>query len=401
MIKRRILIINNRVSYPLNDGGNLAVHAMIEGYQKAGWQVAVLAMNTTRHHVAESVLAKLYTGIHSFETVDVDNSIRPLPMLKNFLLTRQPHHVERFQSASFAQKLEEVLVRFDPDVVQVESIYLTGYVSLIRKVCNAKVVLRLHNIENHIWQRFALQKKSLQQIYFNNLAKRVRQFEYGAWEKYDLLLPITAKDANVVKRYVDESKIYVVPYGIDVSDIHTNAEEKWDGYHIGAMDWVPNSEAIKWFLNKVWPIVYNLAPDFKFYFAGRNMPASFRHLNIPNVICVSEVADANAFIADKKILILPLRSGGGIRIKALEAMAAGKIVISTDQGMQGIDAIAGQHYVAANEPKEFAKAINWCRIYRKEAQDIADNGAGLVRSKYDSHVIMQGLANKMNELLQT
>jgi len=400
MIKRRILIINNRVSYPLNDGGNLAVHAMIEGYKKAGWEVAVLAMNTTRHHVAESVLKNLYTDIHSFETVDVDNSIRPLPMLKNFLLTSEPHHVKRFQSASFAQKLEKALRDFDPHVVQVESIYLTGYVNLIREVCNAKVVLRLHNIENHIWQRFALEKKNLQQFYFNNLAKRVRHFEHSAWDKYDLLLPITAKDANVVKRHVDQDKIYVVPYGIDTSKIHSCADEKWEGYHIGAMDWVPNSEAIKWFLNKVWPYVHNLAPDFKFYFAGRNMPSSFRHLHIPNVICAGEVPDANAFIADKKILILPLRSGGGIRIKALEAMAAGKIVISTDQGMQGIDAVAGEHYIAANEPKEFAKAINWCRIYRKESQEIAENGAGLVRSKYDINLIMEGLVSKMNELLQ-
>lgn len=399
MVNRRILIINNRIPYPLNDGGNLAVHAMIEGYRREGWTVAVLAMNTIRHHIPKSVLAGLYPDIHSFETVDVDNSIRPLPMLKNFLFTKQPHHIERFQSAAFAQKLKEVVGKFDPHVVQVESIYLTDYVDLIKNISDAKLVLRLHNIENHIWQRFALEKKNLQQFYFNNLSKRIRNFEHEAWRKYDLLLPITAKDASIVKRYVDEGKIYIVPYGIDTSKVLRSTDGKWEGYHIGAMDWVPNSEAIKWFLNKVWPHVHNLAPDFKFYFAGRNMPATFKHMNIPNVVCAGEVSDANAFIADKKILILPLRSGGGIRIKALEAMAAGKIVISTDQGMQGIDAVAGEHYISANEPKEFAKAINWCRIYRKESQEIAENGAELVKAKYDIHAIMQGLIRRMAEVL--
>src|SRR5438132_892810 len=84
----------------------------------------------------------------------------------------------------------------------------------------------------------------------------------------------------------------------------------------------------------------------KLYYAGRHMPEFFKQLDIAGVICEGEVEDANAFIKDKKILIVPLRSGGGIRVKILEAMAAGKVVISTNVGMQGIYAWPGTHYLA-------------------------------------------------------
>src|SRR6202012_4887489 len=96
MTQRKILIINNRVPYPLRDGGNLATHAMVEGYNNAGWQVYLLCMNTVRHYVPQEQLSKLYTNIHAFRCVDIDNSVRKRAVIKNLLFSKEPEHAERF-----------------------------------------------------------------------------------------------------------------------------------------------------------------------------------------------------------------------------------------------------------------------------------------------------------------
>src|SRR5690606_11254742 len=110
-----------------------------------------------------------------------------------------------------------------------------------------------------------------------------------------------------------EKDIITIPFGVDSEKIREKTgKEKWVGYHIGAMDWRPNVEAIKWFLEVVWPDLSKAVPDFKFYFAGRNMPGAFEKYEQDGVVCAGEVPDAKAFISDKKVLIVPIQSGGGI-----------------------------------------------------------------------------------------
>ena len=152
MIQRRILILTNRIPYPLNDGGNLAMNAMIEGYHEAGWQVYLLAMNTHRHYVSPQKLKKLYTDIYAFKSVEVDNRVRPLATLKNYFREKEPSHATRFKSEAYRKELQEILRVFKPDVVQFESVFLTTYLNDVKSYSNAIAVLRLHNVERQIWE---------------------------------------------------------------------------------------------------------------------------------------------------------------------------------------------------------------------------------------------------------
>ena len=364
MQQRKILIVTNRVPYPLKDGGNLAMHAMIEGYHNAGWQVYLLSMNTSKHHIGHSALKRLFTHLFAFEWVDVDNTIKLPGILKNFFFSSQPEHARRFYSEAFREKLKEVLTSFKPDVVQVESVYLTTYMPEIKTCSNAVTVLRLHNIECQIWQSLtSKQRNPFKKIYFENLTKRVRDFERDAWKQYNLLLAITEKDASVVTRLEEMTNIVVAPFSIDISKIQPSHNERWVGYHLGAMDWIANQSSIRWFLHHAWPMIHKALPRFEFYFAGRKMPDEFKKVRLTGVYCLDEVPSAEEFIADKKILIVPLLSGGGIRVKILEAMAAGKVVISTATGIKGIDARPGEHYLRAHKPEDFVRAIKVIFIF--------------------------------------
>jgi glycosyltransferase involved in cell wall biosynthesis len=400
MIPRKILILTNRVPYPLKDGGNLAMNAMIEGYHRAGWKVYLLAMNTSRHHIKEDQLAGLFTQLHKFEWVNVDNSLKATAVLKNFLLSREPEHAVRFYDAGYKARLRQALNEFKPDVVQVESVYLSTYLPDVRELSKAITVLRLHNVEYQIWQGLATKHKNvIKQYYFGNLATRVRNFERAAWMEYNLLLPITEKDANMVTRLENVEHMLVAPFGIDTEKIKQGHNERWVGYHIGAMDWIANRAGIKWFIEKAWPQVRRQVPDFEFYFAGRKMPDDFRKLNIPGVHCLDEVASAEDFIADKKILIVPLWSGGGIRVKILEAMAAGKVVITTNTGIKGIEARSGEHYMQARKPEDFAKAIKWCMDNKDLAGKMGANARKLIEEKYEQGKVMGSVIGEVNRLI--
>lgn len=397
MQAKRILILTNRVPYPLNDGGNLAMKAMVDGYQQNGWEVFLLSMNTTRHYVSPDVLAGIYNNIAAFETVEVDNSVRLLPTLSNFFFSSEPNHAARFRSATFRKKLVEVLEAFKPDVVQAESPYLSVCLQDIKRDFHVFTVLRMHNIEYQVWDRLAAETKNpLKRLYLRNLTGRIKRFEEKAWAEYDLLLPITRYDENVVRSTLTNVQVYTVPFGININTLDAAAQpEKWVGYHIGAMDWLPNAEGIRWFIAEVWPQLRQTVPDFEFYFAGRKMPDELKETSMPGLYCMGEVPDAGVFIADKKILIVPLRSGGGIRVKILEAMAVGKIVISTGVGMQGIEAVNGEHYLEANTADEFVKAIKWCLDNREKADNIGHRGSLLIKNMYDA----TALALKLSEVV--
>ncbi len=399
MQKKRFLVLTNRIPYPLTDGGNLAMNAMIDGYHNAGKEVYLLAMHTTRHPVSAEQLSNLYQHTNGFSTVDIDNSIHFFGTLSNLLFSKRPNHADRFYHASFIKKLEEVINSFKPDVIQIESVFLSTYIPFIKKHTSAALVLRVHNIEYQVWQRLAHDTKSIfKKYYLGNLAKRMLHFEEHAWQQYDLLLPITSADAALIASSGNKTPYIIAPYGIDMREIMPGQNEKWEAYHIGAMDWLPNMEAIKWFLQDIWPLVHEALPDFRFSFAGRYMPDSFKNMGIEGVSCEGEVPDAAAFIADKKILIVPLKAGGGIRVKILEAMAAGKIVISTDVGMQGIEATSGTHYLAANKPAEFASAIKWCLENKGLAEAIATNALSLIKDKYEQNEIMKRVIEGISDI---
>jgi glycosyltransferase involved in cell wall biosynthesis len=393
MDDKKILILTNRVPYPLTDGGNIAMHAMIQGYKRAGWKVMLLSMNTSRHYVNLDSLPVLYREI-AFETFDIDTDVRFLPVVKNFLLSRKPNHVERFYHKDFQKKLQEVIETFEPNWIQLESIFLASYIPAIRSVTSAKVMIRLHNVEHTIWEQLASETaNTLRRYYLRDLASRIRKFEIEIWQIADFLLPISQADAEMIQGFQVQTPMIVVPVGITIQQPSKyKIQENWCGYHIGAMDWVPNMEGMTWFLEDIWPLIHRQTPAFQFWFAGRGMPASYKKYEKDGVFCAGEVEDAAQFIQDKKILIVPLRSGGGIRVKIMEAMAAGKLVVSTTTGMFGIvEAIPNVHYLQADTPNAFAEKIAWILENKDEAEAIAKAGHNLMKEYYDAEKIMDNL----------
>ncbi len=380
------------------------MNAIIEGLCQAGHSVKVLAINSNKYGIDVKDIPESYRKKTGIETVYIDLSIKPLDAFFN-LFTGKSYHVERFISKNFEDKLIEILQKDEYDIVQFETLYISPYIDLIRKYSKAKVVLRSHNIEHLIWERVAsISRNPLKKLYLNHLAKTLRNYELGMLNHYDGIATITKKDGETLHGLGCHISLIDIPFGIDLANFKENPGIESDFpslFHLGAMNWIPNEEGIRWFLDEVWPLVNKEFPNLKFYLAGRNMPGWLTQVTIPNVVVVGEVDDAFDFMYSKAIEIVPLFSGSGIRIKIIEGMAAQKAVISTTIGAEGINVESGKNILIANNPQEFFEAVKQLIPDRQLCETLGKNARKLIEKDHDNQKLINRLEKFYKKIIDS
>jgi glycosyltransferase involved in cell wall biosynthesis len=170
-------------------------------------------------------------------------------------------------------------------------------------------------------------------------------------------------------------------------------------FHIGALDWMPNQEGLQWFFDKVWDKILGKHPEVKFYLAGRNAPDHYSALAFRNVVFMGEVDDAYEFMRSKAVMVVPILSGSGMRIKIIEGMALGKAIVTTTIGTEGIETSHGKDIFIADEPAAFADAV--CKLIEDKSfcLEIGKNARNFVTSQYDNHAISGSLVTFYQGLL--
>jgi glycosyltransferase involved in cell wall biosynthesis len=397
----KILQVINRIPFPLNDGGNIGVHYYTEGFLKAGVELSMLAMNTSRHWVNTEQLPDLYRQLKHFVTVPIDNRVRILPALLN-LFSSKSYNIERFVSKHFELALIDLLKKEDFDVIQLEGLYLTPYIHVIRQYSKAKISIRQHNIEFRIWERLAARAVNpLKKAYLRLLAARLKRFELEHMNDYDLVLPISKEDEQYYRDLGTEAEVFLHPFGIHTPDIPCcpAISQPLSLYHIGAMDWLPNQESVNWLVEKVMPLVNKALPETILYLAGRNMPSFYFENTWKNVVVLGEVPDALAFERDKSILLVPLLSGGGVRIKIFQGMAMGKAIVTTPVGIEGIEASDGTHVFIAEDPELFAARIIELVHNPRLVAEMGEAARNLIMEKYSRQHLIASLLARYQQLL--
>jgi glycosyltransferase involved in cell wall biosynthesis len=395
-----ILILSNKPPYPPKDGGAIAIFNLAKGLADSGHYVHILSMNTCKHQVNPEAMP-LFPNIR-FSFIDIDTSIQPIKALFNLLFSSIPYNAERFISKDFLSLLETILQADNYNIVQLEGPYLGYCIPLIRKYSNAKVVIRAHNIEYEIWERTALQEKNiLKKLYLSILTKRLKQYEKNILQQSDIILPITSRDDEHLKNIGILKPGIVVPVGIDIRKDSNSKTSDNSILYIGALDWMPNQEGILWFINDVWPVIQKEEGHIILHIAGRNAPEwlAKKLSSVKNVLFHGEVENAQDFIKQYGIMIVPLFSGSGMRVKIIEGMGLSKAIVTTPVGCEGIDAENGKHLFITDKADKYAEDVLDLLRCKDKAEEMGNTAFEFVTKEYSNQSIISKLNNFYNQTL--
>jgi len=331
----------------------------------------------------------------------VDNRIKPLDAFLN-LFTASSYHVSRFISADFKKKLILVLQEQNFDIIQLESLYLSPYIPVIRAYSKAKIVMRAHNVEHEIWERVVQHTRFIpKRMYLQLLVDRLKRYEINQLKQYDLLAAISARDLSRFTAMGYANPAIVTPIGISMNayqpDFESYHRELSVGF-IGSLDWIPNVEGVQWFLMDVWGEISNQFSKLTLQIAGRNPPRWISDMKVNNIQVLGEVPDAAQFMNQHAILVVPLLSGSGMRAKILEAMALGKIVITTSIGLEGIPARDKKEVLIANTTEEFLEALHFCHQQNGQLEQMGKKAIEFVRDHFEYQEIGRQLMAKYSAL---
>jgi glycosyltransferase involved in cell wall biosynthesis len=392
----KFLQICQKPPLPLTDGGCIAFHALTTGLLQAGHSVKVFTMFTDKHDFMPEAMPEEYIQKTDIEGVYVDTNMNLIDVYCNFM-TRDPYNLSRFFSVDVDIRLTRLLQKEKYDCIILESIFTTPYLPTIRRNVNTKVILRSHNIEHQIWNKLAVGEKNyFKRVYLSYLSKKLYKAEIEAWRSVDGIACISYDDLQFTKA-LSQKPSYLLPVAMSIQEPVKMHGNDLKVYHIGSMDWMPNIEAINGFIETTLPSVLQTFPKFEFHIAGRKMPAALHDKKIPGIVSWGEVESAEAFARNFQIMLVPLQSGSGIRIKILEAFAMGIAVISTEQGIRGLDVDDRKEYYRAENPTEWVEALRALQE-PQERERIGRNAQQFMEESYSNSKIVQPLIHFIKSL---
>ncbi len=398
----KLLILSPKLPYPPKDGGAIATMNLATGLANTGIDVTVLSLNTKKHYFPPDKIPESLTSLIRFRAVDHKTSIRPLKALRNLLFSRKPYIAERFSSNDFARELKNLLSSEKFSFVQMEGPYLAEYLSLIRASSDVRVSLRAHNVEHEIWERRWRNEKNLfTRTYLKNLARRIKKLETNIIREVDLLIAISEKDRKGLLSLGNGVKSVTIPAGLDLSS-YVPVMPVYENTicFIGALDWSPNQEGLRWMIKEVFPLLIRHNGQIMLHIAGRNAPPGFvEELFHPNIVYHGETSDAKAFMGKYKVMIVPLLTGSGIRIKILEGMAMGLCIVTTTIGAEGIPVEKEKQLIIEDHPELFAQKIQMVLDSQQLAASISRNARKLIEEKFDTFTIASDLKNIYKKMI--
>ena len=351
----RILLLTLRIPYPLTDGGAIAMYGLMEQLHRLGNELTICSLNTKKHYHDPDILS-LFGRV---ETTDIDTSPQILPALRSFLWENTAYNIQRFDVPDHHELIKKLLHKNKYDIIQLEGVYLAHYIPTIRRITDTPIVLRAHNVEYKIWEKYAQEESNwLKCLYFKHLAKRGKIFERKSLPLTDGVIAFTQTDANAFRKLGYNGPLEVVSSGYSIPEkaATENVIPNTIAF-LGSLEWLPNKQGLDWFMNHILPIVVDTLPDVVFHLAGKNPPPQIEKKESDHVIFHGYIPDAKEFLEDKAVVIVPLLSGSGIRMKILEGLSLGKCMVSTSLGADGTEAVSGQHLLIADNAHDFAQSI--------------------------------------------
>jgi glycosyltransferase involved in cell wall biosynthesis len=304
------------------------------------------------------------------------------------VLSQLPVNVAADRSAAGRAAVRQVCERKDVDLVVFDFVHA----AVLAPPRLAKPALCFtHNVEAEIFQRHARQARDpLRRWLWSSQHRKMEHFESHALRRFRRVIAVSERDARFFRQSYGVAEAEAIPTGVDLDFFSWTAPPEVDAGHpptvvfTGSMDWAANIDGVQFFLAEVWPLVLARTPAARFVVVGRNPPPSLQALarSTRQVEFTGFVDDVRPYARRAHAFVIPLLVGGGTRIKAFEAMAMGCPVVSTTIGIEGLEAVPGEHFLQCDEPAAIAEAIATLFADAAERQRLARAARALVEQRF-------------------
>jgi glycosyltransferase involved in cell wall biosynthesis len=347
----------------------------------------------------EADKARAYFEDHGIQTVLVDRSFPPksgpgfYARLAANLLSPLPYLVSSQYTQAMRRAIQEFAALNDLDLWHCE---WTPYAALFRGLGQPAPLVMAHNVESLIWQRYhETETNPIKRWYIKKQWHKMEHFERQAFAEARRTVAVSPEDARLIDRRFGSRHVDVVDNGVDTSYFQPTGKTPVPGQilFLGSLDWRPNLDGVSLLLESIFPAVLSQVPSAQLCLVGRNPPAwlNRKAAQCPQVKLHATVEDVRPYLAQSSVMAVPLRVGGGSRLKILEALASGVSVVSTRVGAEGLQLEAGRHLTVVEDVAQMADAIVHSIRAPEAARALAQAGRRCVLERYDWDVLADKL----------
>jgi sugar transferase (PEP-CTERM/EpsH1 system associated) len=380
----RILLLTPRVWYPVNTGGRIRSSRLFEALARRH-EISAICFQTADDRLED--LEQMRSWCRDLEVVPWRETRRFSPAffveLARSVFSRRPYTVLKYDSAAMASRLAARLASRRFDVLVCD--FLEPGINCLSLDFRPKVLFQ-HNVEATIRERQAAWAANpLLRLYARRDAVKLKDYEGRIARAFDCCIMVSEADCQTMTREYGVTNVAAIPIAVDTrhfAPIGASAEKPNELVFVGSMDWHPNQDAVSFFVRDILPKVRREVPA-TLTIVGRHPPPSIQRLaDIPGIVVTGTVPDVRPYLARAQLCVVPLRVGGGTRIKIFEAMAMGTAVVSTPLGAEGLPVSDGTNIALAADADAFAATL--VRLLRNpdERRQLATAGRRLVGEGY-------------------
>lgn len=381
-----ILWLKTELLHPIDKGGKIRTYEMLKELKKA-------------HHITYLTLvdgsadadALEKSSEYAHEVITIPHQTAPkfslnfyLELLIN-LSSPLPYFIQKYVSKAMLEAVKKHTQQQHFDIVVCD--FLMPAVNMPKNLATPTLLFQ-HNVEAMIWRRhYETQPKGLKKTFLKNQWDKAIAYERDACQNFDFIAAVSEIDAEQMRNEYALKNVAAIPTGVDTVFFQSNnnvAKEPYNLVFTGSMDWLPNEDAIKWFLADILPLIKQQIPSVTLTVVGRNPFPSLIELgkNDPSIIITGRVPDVRPYMDKASVYIVPMRIGSGTRLKIYEAMAMALPMVSTHVGAEGLPVIDGEELFLRDTPEAFAQMVVILLSDHALAQRIGANAAKTVRAKF-------------------
>ena len=392
----RILWVKAGKLLPVDTGGKIRSYNLLKHLSSENDTTLLTYYDGPRDSSYEQQITQQFsavainTGLSQSKQGQVLNYLKCLPL-------SAPFAVSKFTSTQVKRRIREWDKEGKFDVLISDFLSASWNFDSSLKT---PTVLFQHNVESALWQRQAKHEaNAVKNIAFKLEASKMLKYETDAVKRFDHVIAVSNHDRDLMSKMTYREKISVVPTGVDLVEFakEGSGDEIVEPIvlFLGSMDWPANVDGVDFFCREVWQQVKTAVPEAKFYIVGRNPPPRITKLASDSIVVTGRVESVMPFIRKAAVFIVPLRIGGGTRLKIYEAMAAGKAVVSTSVGAEGLDFHDGEDILIADEADKFASDVVELLVNKDRRIKLGGSAAKLA-AQYDWATI----AKRFEEILR-